>query len=153
MRFGPSKPEDVPRFRRIARLMREHGYSPSEAAEIDDRRQLAEWQAKTDAASIEIQETARTFERVAGRLPRHQRETFLDLPLGAAAAMAIRHFAPRQRGRCERRPRVRVVRRRSGRVTRAGPKDPDEPEPAKRWFPTNDLTPRFGVLPRKEGAG
>jgi hypothetical protein len=124
----PPKPGDVERIRAITAIKRERRCSFDEAVRIHDQQRLEGWQEASDSFFAGVAEAARTFEEIANSLPERKRETFLDLPLGAAVAMAVRHFAPRQRGRCERRPRARAVRRRSGRATRAGPGD-DPPQP------------------------
>jgi hypothetical protein len=133
MRFA--RPEDADRIRALSRTVHEHGCSPDEANEILIDRELEGWQATSDSFFAGVAQTAKTFEEIANSLPRRKREVFLDLPLKAALGVAIRHFAPRQRGRCEGRPRARIVRRRSSRSTRAGPSDPSDladepPKPA-----------------------
>jgi hypothetical protein len=133
-RFRKPSEADVKHAVALRDIMRERGCSPDEADRIHNERQLREWQATADRFFADVKETAQTFEQVAEALPQHRREMFWDLPLSQAVDMAVRHLAPRQRGRCERRPRVRAVRRRrSSRSTRAGPSsDPDEPEPPRR---------------------
>jgi hypothetical protein len=125
----PFSPPNAERIRALRAIAHEHGCSPDKANEIYWERWAAEKQQKFQSFNANLQETAKTFEEIANTLPRRQREAFVDLPLKAALGMAVRHFAPRQRGRCEGRPRVRIVRRRSSRSTRAGPSDPDDPEP------------------------
>jgi hypothetical protein len=121
------------RARKLIAIKRECGCADLfEANEILNKREHEERQAKADSFFVEVTETGRAFDEIARALPQHKREVFLDLSLKAALGMAIRHFAPRVRGHCERRPRSRAVRRRSGRTTRAGPSDPDEPEPPRR---------------------
>jgi hypothetical protein len=77
-----------------------------------------------------------------------------------APRVDVRQCAPRVDIRPPRRGDRRLAcgrpahRRASRSTSRAGSSDDDgESEPAKRWLPTNDLTPLPGVLPRKEGAG
>jgi hypothetical protein len=118
----------------LAAIMRERGCSPDEANRILRDRQLKDRQTKLQSFTDELNSDVETIERAAKKMPHRQRELMMDLPWRQGLAMAVRHFAPRQRGRCERRPRVRALpRRRSSRSTRAGPSsDPDEPEPPRR---------------------
>jgi hypothetical protein len=132
-RFRKPSEADVRRFRAIAAIMHERRCSPQQAHEIQLQQEHEERQAKVDRFFAEVAETARAFEEISNRLPQHKREAFLDLPLGPAVGLAVRHFAPR---RCERRPRVLAVRRcRAPRPTRASPSDPDDPEPAGSGAP------------------
>jgi hypothetical protein len=134
-RFRKPSEADVERTRAIAATMHERDCSLQEANSIRIDRERKEREAKVQAFTKALEETAKTLELTAAALPRHKREQFWDLPLRQALSMA-RHSAPRVRGRCERRPRP--VRRRSSRSTRAGPSDPDEPEPAGPGAPVGD---------------
>jgi hypothetical protein len=146
MRFA--RPEGAPHILALAEIMRERGCSPSEANEVLIGRKRRERQQKFQSFNANLQETAKTFEEVARSLPQRKREVFLDLPLKAAVGMAIRHFAPRQRGRCGGRPRARIVRRGSSRSTRAGPSDPDDPEPGPGSGLLPDVARRHAACPK-----
>jgi hypothetical protein len=124
-RFRKASEADARHGRAIATTMHERNCSPQEANSIRIDRERKERQAKVQAFANELEETAKTLEQTAAALPRHKREQFWDLPLRRALSMAVRHFAPRVRGRCDRRPRP--VRRRSGHTTRAGPSELDPP--------------------------
>jgi hypothetical protein len=134
-RFRKTSEADVERARAFAATMHRRDCSLQEANSIRIDRERKERQAKVQAFTNELEETAKTLEQTAAALPRHKREQFWDLPLWQALSMAVRHFAPRVRGRCERRPRP--VRRRSGRTTRAGPSELDPPSrppaPSRGW--------------------
>jgi hypothetical protein len=128
-----AKPGDADRVRKLSAIKREGACADFiEANEILIEREREERQAKADSFFAEVTETGRAFDEIARALPQHKRDVFLDLPLPAALGMAVRHFAPRMRGRCERRPGARPVRRRSSRSARAGPSDPDQSEPPRR---------------------
>jgi hypothetical protein len=138
---SPGEMVDVGYARAVAAIKRERGCSLDEAIRIYHERQLEERQAAIQAFGAEIDTAAMTVDRAAKRMPHHQRELMLELPWRHGLAMAIQHLAPRQRGRCERRPRARSVRRRRpSRSTRAGPSDPDDPEPAGPGGPVGDTS-------------
>jgi hypothetical protein len=129
-----AKASDADRIRAIKAIKDAEGISFAEASRRYTEQRLERVKEAFQSFTDEVNEAAQTFEQVAEALPQHRRELFWDLPLRQAVDLAVRHFAPRhlaprQRGRCERRPRVRAVRRRrSSRTTRAGPlADPDLP--------------------------
>jgi hypothetical protein len=128
----PPKPREYARIREIAAIMREHGCDADEAGRILNERERQERQAKVESFTAELEARADTVGRAAKTIPHHRRELMMELPWRQGLGIAVRHLAPRERvrGRCERRPSVRAVRRpRSSRATRAGPDADGESDP------------------------
>jgi hypothetical protein len=145
---SPAKAAALAHFRALRAIMHERDCSLDEANEIYWERWAAEKQKAFQSFTDELNTKVETIERAERTMPHYQRELMMSLPWRQGIGMAVRYLAPRQlaprqRGRCERRPRVRAVRRRrSSQSTRAGPEEGD-PEPAGRGDPVGGTSRDF----------